>query len=196
MYAHRAWTGYEDRSEAIEAHVRTLEEQTMEARDLKPRDEPAEAERDTDRSRNGDDSHDSGTGKRKQASTIRECTYTDFLKSQPLNFKGTEGVFGLTQWIIGHDVAYAIPWKTLKKMMTDKNTTQRDLNICVLNATITMMGIVLPSVLTAKGLAVRPVTVKSNPLLPTTTREPKGKIKEFSLALSVELRAISGVIAR
>nr|GEW75522.1 reverse transcriptase domain-containing protein [Tanacetum cinerariifolium] len=27
MYAHRAWTGYEDRSEAIEAHVRTLEEQ-------------------------------------------------------------------------------------------------------------------------------------------------------------------------
>ncbi|GKC25287.1 putative reverse transcriptase domain-containing protein [Tanacetum coccineum] len=28
----------------------------------------------------------------------RECTYNDFLKCQPLNFKGTKGVIGLTQW--------------------------------------------------------------------------------------------------
>ncbi|GKE76255.1 hypothetical protein Tco_1542375, partial [Tanacetum coccineum] len=28
----------------------------------------------------------------------RECTYQDFLKCQPLNFNGTEGVFGLTRW--------------------------------------------------------------------------------------------------
>ncbi|GKD52066.1 hypothetical protein Tco_1281042 [Tanacetum coccineum] len=28
----------------------------------------------------------------------RECTYQDFLKCQPLNFKGTEGVVGLTHW--------------------------------------------------------------------------------------------------
>ncbi|GKD79467.1 hypothetical protein Tco_1342088, partial [Tanacetum coccineum] len=28
----------------------------------------------------------------------RECTYQDFLKCQPLNFKGTEGVVGLTRW--------------------------------------------------------------------------------------------------
>ncbi|GJZ16677.1 putative reverse transcriptase domain-containing protein [Tanacetum coccineum] len=28
----------------------------------------------------------------------RECTYHDFVKCQPLNFKGTEGVFGLTRW--------------------------------------------------------------------------------------------------
>ncbi|GJX91326.1 putative reverse transcriptase domain-containing protein [Tanacetum coccineum] len=30
--------------------------------------------------------------------TTRECTYSDFLKCQPLNFKGTKGVVGLTQW--------------------------------------------------------------------------------------------------
>nr|GEU75726.1 retrovirus-related Pol polyprotein from transposon 17.6 [Tanacetum cinerariifolium] len=29
---------------------------------------------------------------------VRECTYQDFMKCQPLNFKGTEGVFGLTRW--------------------------------------------------------------------------------------------------
>ncbi|GKC95840.1 hypothetical protein Tco_1161282 [Tanacetum coccineum] len=57
------------------------------------------AERDAGRSRNGDASHDSGTGRRRQASTVHECTYTDFLKCQPMNFKGTEGVVRLTQWL-------------------------------------------------------------------------------------------------
>ncbi|GJV43250.1 hypothetical protein Tco_1427786 [Tanacetum coccineum] len=28
----------------------------------------------------------------------RECTYHDFMKCQPLNFKGTKGVVGLTRW--------------------------------------------------------------------------------------------------
>ncbi|GKG38991.1 hypothetical protein Tco_0460703, partial [Tanacetum coccineum] len=46
---------------------------------------------------NGEDSHDSGSGRRTEQ-VFRECTYSDFLKSQPLNFKGTEGVVSLTQW--------------------------------------------------------------------------------------------------
>nr|GEW42285.1 putative reverse transcriptase domain-containing protein [Tanacetum cinerariifolium] len=37
-------------------------------------------ERDADRSRNGDNSNDSGTGERRQMTTPRECSYTDFLK--------------------------------------------------------------------------------------------------------------------
>ncbi|GJR34512.1 putative reverse transcriptase domain-containing protein [Tanacetum coccineum] len=48
--------------------------------------------------RNGYDSHDSGTSSRRTERAARECTYSDFLKCQPLNFKGTEGVVGLTQW--------------------------------------------------------------------------------------------------
>ncbi|GKE64788.1 hypothetical protein Tco_1518949 [Tanacetum coccineum] len=48
------------------------------------------------RSRNGDDSHDSGNDERRQMPAARECTYSDFLKCQPLNFKGTEGVVSLT----------------------------------------------------------------------------------------------------
>ncbi|GKC98111.1 hypothetical protein Tco_1168386 [Tanacetum coccineum] len=47
---------------------------------------------------NDDDSHDSGSGRRTERAT-RECTYScSYLKCQPLNFKGTEGVVGLTQW--------------------------------------------------------------------------------------------------
>ncbi|GJT14946.1 hypothetical protein Tco_0873652 [Tanacetum coccineum] len=110
-------------------------------------------------SRNGDDNHDSGSGGRRHVSTTHECTYSDFLKCQPFNFKGTKGVFSLTQWFkkmesvfhisnctvacqikfstctllgsaltwwnshvktVGHDAAYGMPWKTLKKMMTAK----------------------------------------------------------------------------
>ncbi|GJS69138.1 putative reverse transcriptase domain-containing protein [Tanacetum coccineum] len=56
------------------------------------------AARDADRNTNGDDSHNSGMGVRRIERTTHECTYTDFLKCQPLNFKGTEGVAGLSQW--------------------------------------------------------------------------------------------------
>ncbi|GKF37074.1 putative reverse transcriptase domain-containing protein [Tanacetum coccineum] len=76
----------------------------------------------------------------------------------------------------------------------EKRNRTEDLNICALNETTIMMDSVLPSAPTARGLAISPGTVEASLLLPTT-REPKGKIKEFSLALSVELRAISRVIA-
>ncbi|GJY31830.1 hypothetical protein Tco_0415325, partial [Tanacetum coccineum] len=56
------------------------------------------APREADRNTNGDDSHNSGTGVRRTKQTAHECTYTDFLKCQPLNFKGTEGVASLSQW--------------------------------------------------------------------------------------------------
>ncbi|GJT09266.1 hypothetical protein Tco_0856308 [Tanacetum coccineum] len=46
---------------------------------------------------NGVDSHNSGTGARRNERAARECTYPDFMKFQPLNFKGIEGVVELTQ---------------------------------------------------------------------------------------------------
>ncbi|GJV21020.1 hypothetical protein Tco_1370040 [Tanacetum coccineum] len=47
-----------------------------------------------DATRNGDDSHTSGMGARRPVQVARECTYPDFLKCQPLNFKGMRGVVG------------------------------------------------------------------------------------------------------
>ncbi|GJX79725.1 hypothetical protein Tco_0327874, partial [Tanacetum coccineum] len=38
------------------------------------------AARDADRSQNGEDNHDSGTGVRRQAPIAREYTYPDFMK--------------------------------------------------------------------------------------------------------------------
>nr|GEV86287.1 putative reverse transcriptase domain-containing protein [Tanacetum cinerariifolium] len=56
------------------------------------------AARDSDRNTNGDDSHVSGIGARRTERVTRECTYRDFMKYKPLNFKGTKGVVELTQW--------------------------------------------------------------------------------------------------
>ncbi|GJU49033.1 hypothetical protein Tco_1218588 [Tanacetum coccineum] len=114
VYARIAWTGSKERSAAIEAHVRTLKAQKMPPKRRTTRATPATttaptttvtnaqlqalidqgvaaalAERDASRSRDGDNSHGSGTGGRRQVPTQRECTYTDFLKCQPMNFKGT-----------------------------------------------------------------------------------------------------------
>ncbi|GJW67718.1 putative reverse transcriptase domain-containing protein [Tanacetum coccineum] len=89
-----------------------------------------------DATRNGTDSHSSGTGVRGSERVARECTYQDFMKCKPLYFKGTEGVVELPQWFeewrcaltwwnshvmtVTHDVAYSMTWVDLKKRMTDK----------------------------------------------------------------------------
>nr|GEX45591.1 putative reverse transcriptase domain-containing protein [Tanacetum cinerariifolium] len=73
-----------------------------------------------DVNRTGDDSHTSGTGVRKTKRVTRECTYQDFMKCQPLYFKGTEGVVELTQWIVGNDVAYVMTCIELKKKIANK----------------------------------------------------------------------------
>nr|GFA66436.1 hypothetical protein [Tanacetum cinerariifolium] len=117
----------------------------------------AMADAEASRVRNGYGNN--GSGPRLAQQAVRECTYLDFLKCQPLNFKGTEGVVELTQWFekmesafnisnctaacqvkyaactlqgvaltwwnshvktVTLEVAQALPWKTLKKMMTDK----------------------------------------------------------------------------
>ncbi|GJU89329.1 hypothetical protein Tco_1301752 [Tanacetum coccineum] len=84
-----------------------------------------------DANTNGVDSHNSRTGARRNERATHDCSYLDFMKYQPLNFKGTKGVVKLTQWvekmetnsqvrIVGNDIAYAMTWAELKKKMTDK----------------------------------------------------------------------------
>ncbi|GKE87664.1 hypothetical protein Tco_1565139 [Tanacetum coccineum] len=66
------------------------------------------AAHDADRSQNGKDNHDSGTGVRRQAPPARKCTYPDFMKCKPLYFKGTEGVVELTQWFERMEIVFHI----------------------------------------------------------------------------------------
>ncbi|GJT37430.1 reverse transcriptase domain-containing protein [Tanacetum coccineum] len=61
---------------------------------------------------------------------VRECTFQDFMKCQPLNFKGTEGVVGLIKWFekmetnsqkrtIRTDATFAMLWRELMKLMVE-----------------------------------------------------------------------------
>ncbi|GJS33700.1 reverse transcriptase domain-containing protein [Tanacetum coccineum] len=61
-----------------------------------------------DANTNGVDSHNSGTCARRNEQATCECTYPDFMKCQPLNFKGTEGVVKLTQWIEKMETVFRI----------------------------------------------------------------------------------------
>ncbi|GKE56422.1 hypothetical protein Tco_1495607 [Tanacetum coccineum] len=67
-----------------------------------------------DANTNGVDSHNSRIVARRNERATRECTYLDFMKCQPLNFKGTEGVIELTQWIKKMETT------ELKKKIIDK----------------------------------------------------------------------------
>ncbi|GJY83656.1 putative reverse transcriptase domain-containing protein [Tanacetum coccineum] len=107
---------------------------------------------------NGDGYENHNANGRGDRHVARECTYQDFMKCQPLSFKGTEGVVGLIRWsekmetvfhisncperyqvkydtctlldsaltwwnsykrTIGTDVAYALSWRELMKLMTE-----------------------------------------------------------------------------
>ncbi|GJY60553.1 putative reverse transcriptase domain-containing protein [Tanacetum coccineum] len=65
----------------------------------------AMAEAEASRVRNGDDSNSSGP---RPAQAVRECSYSEFLKCKPLDFKGTEGVVRLTRWFEKMESVFSI----------------------------------------------------------------------------------------
>nr|GEV89443.1 retrovirus-related Pol polyprotein from transposon TNT 1-94 [Tanacetum cinerariifolium] len=72
-------------------------------------------------STNGDGSHSSGGGPIRLVQSIRSCFYFNFMKCQPLNFKGNEGVVGLSRWFekmesVFHISGYAIENQELAMM--------------------------------------------------------------------------------
>ncbi|GJX57629.1 reverse transcriptase domain-containing protein [Tanacetum coccineum] len=70
---------------------------------------------------NGDDSHESRSGRRTERAARDNCTVACQIMFTTCTLLGN----ALTWWnshveTVGHDAAYGMPWKTLKKMMTDK----------------------------------------------------------------------------
>nr|GFB18053.1 putative reverse transcriptase domain-containing protein [Tanacetum cinerariifolium] len=207
---------------------------------------------DADRNRNGDNNNDSGTGRRRQMATLRECTYTDFLKKcldmVELSHEGCwtgyclcnamgslekddhkkcldmvelshEGCWtryclcnamgslekddhkmfpeeakkveryigGLFDMIHGSvkaskaqsmheaiDHLKRITWHGLTLLGHEIRSLMEESNLFVPSVIITTIGPVPRSVPTIERLAIGPVTVKADLLLPTTTRGPKG----------------------
>ncbi|GJY33047.1 putative reverse transcriptase domain-containing protein [Tanacetum coccineum] len=74
-------------------------------------------------------SQNSGGEPRRPVQPTRVCSYTDFIKCQPLTFKGTEGVVGLSQW--------------LEKMESVFHVSSCAIDIQLKFATCTLLGVVL-----------------------------------------------------
>ncbi|GJW78315.1 putative reverse transcriptase domain-containing protein, partial [Tanacetum coccineum] len=88
-----------------------------------------------------DGSHSSHGNNQRNVQTARPCFYADFMKCQPLNFKGTEGVVGLSRWIKKMESVFNISGcaienqmkfatytlLVLKKKLTDKYCPQGEI---------------------------------------------------------------------
>ncbi|GJW18718.1 putative reverse transcriptase domain-containing protein [Tanacetum coccineum] len=64
-----------------------------------------------------DASQSSGGGLRRPVQPARVCSYTEFMKCQPLNFKGTEGVVGLSQWLEKMESVFHISGCTIENQV-------------------------------------------------------------------------------
>ncbi|GJS45172.1 putative reverse transcriptase domain-containing protein [Tanacetum coccineum] len=98
--------------EAIEELVNRRMEEALAAYEEARAANALEAESQSQNSSDGDNGNgrngnpnENGRGDRP---ITRECTYQDFMKCQPLNFKGTEGVVGLTRWFEKMEIMFHI----------------------------------------------------------------------------------------
>ncbi|GJS94314.1 hypothetical protein Tco_0801282 [Tanacetum coccineum] len=171
----------------IDAHLKALIEQGI---------VNALATRDTDRSQNGEDNHDSSTGVRRQAPLARECPYPDFMKCKPLYFKENQIKFStctllgsaLTWWnshvkTVDHDVAYAMTWTNLKKKMIDKYCPRGEvkrLEGCFQKSQTRLrnMSVVCPDMIHGSVMASKPKTMQD--AIEFTTELMDKKIHTFA----------------
>ncbi|GJU09446.1 reverse transcriptase domain-containing protein [Tanacetum coccineum] len=98
------------------------------------------AARDADMSMNSDDNHNSGTGVRRTERVARECTYQDFMKCQPLFFKGTEGVVELTQWFERMETVFRISNCTVENQIKFANCTLLGISLTWWNSHVRTVG--------------------------------------------------------
>ncbi|GJR96504.1 putative reverse transcriptase domain-containing protein [Tanacetum coccineum] len=91
-------------------------------------------------STNGDGSHSSHGDNRRNEQTARPCFYADFMKCQPLNFKGTEGVVGLTRWIEKMESVFNISGCTIKNQVNFTTCTLLGAALTWWNGQITTLG--------------------------------------------------------
>ncbi|GKD43260.1 putative reverse transcriptase domain-containing protein, partial [Tanacetum coccineum] len=109
--------------EALTAHEVTRAANALEAKNQSQNGSDSDNGNGGNRNGGNGNPNKNGRGDRPVA---RECTYQDFMKCQPLNFKGTEGVIGLIRWFEKMEAVFYISncpkkyqVKELIKLMTE-----------------------------------------------------------------------------
>nr|GFB85105.1 hypothetical protein [Tanacetum cinerariifolium] len=88
----------------------------------------------------GDGSHSSHAENPKNMHTARPCYYANFIKCHPLNFKGTEGAFGLTCWIEKMESVFNISGCAVENQVMFATCTLLDATLTWWNSQIRTLG--------------------------------------------------------
>nr|GEX08583.1 hypothetical protein [Tanacetum cinerariifolium] len=91
-------------------------------------------------STNRDGSHISHKDNRRNVQIARPCFYADFMKCQPLNFKGTKGMVGLTRWIENMESVIQISGCAIKNQVKFATCTLLDAALTWWNSQIRSLG--------------------------------------------------------
>nr|GEV65413.1 reverse transcriptase domain-containing protein [Tanacetum cinerariifolium] len=85
-------------------------------------------------------SHKSHEGNRRNVQSARPCFYADFIKCQPLNFRGTEGMVGLTRWIKKMESVFQINGCAVENQVKFATCTLLDAALTWWNSQIRSLG--------------------------------------------------------
>nr|GEW50629.1 reverse transcriptase domain-containing protein [Tanacetum cinerariifolium] len=91
-------------------------------------------------STNGDESQSSYGDNPRNVKTTRPCFYADFMKCHPLNFKGNEGVVGLTRWIKKMESVFNISGCAIENQVMFATCTLLDVALTWWNGQIRTLG--------------------------------------------------------
>nr|GEV02531.1 hypothetical protein [Tanacetum cinerariifolium] len=91
-------------------------------------------------STNGDGSHSLHEDNQRNMQTARPCFYANFMKCQPLTFRGTEGMVGLTQWIEKMESVFQISGCAVKNQVKFATCTLLDAALTWWNRQIRSLG--------------------------------------------------------
>nr|GEW72048.1 putative reverse transcriptase domain, ribonuclease H-like domain protein [Tanacetum cinerariifolium] len=92
-------------------------------------------------STNVDESRSSHEDNRRNVQTTRPCFYADFMKCQPLNFKGTKGMVGLTRWIEKMESVFQISGYAIENQVKFATCTLLDAALTWWNNQIRSLGL-------------------------------------------------------
>nr|GEV89812.1 putative reverse transcriptase domain-containing protein [Tanacetum cinerariifolium] len=91
-------------------------------------------------STNGDESHSFGGGPTRPVQSVRACSYSDFMKYQPLNFRGTEGVVGLSCWFEKMELVFHISGCAVENQVKFMTCTMLDAVLTWWNGHVRTLG--------------------------------------------------------
>nr|GFD36315.1 reverse transcriptase domain-containing protein [Tanacetum cinerariifolium] len=89
----------------------------------------------------GDGSHSSHAENPRNTHTARPYYYADFMKCHQLNFKGTEGAVGLTDWIEKMESVFIISGCAMENQVKFATCTLLDATLTWWNSQIRTLGL-------------------------------------------------------